>query len=64
MSIITSLFALAIEPLAQRTQQSEEESVIIVGKESSKLSLYAHDLMSYYLFFYFFLFPFIKCSRT
>lgn len=40
-----SLFALAIEPLAEKIRQTEEITVIKIGKKEHKLSLFADDLL-------------------
>ena len=42
-----SLFALAIEPLAQKIRQTEEVSGISIDKQKYKLSLFADDLLLY-----------------
>ena len=40
-----SLFALAIEPLAQKIRQTEEVSGMNIDKDKYKLSLFADDLV-------------------
>src|SRR4029434_1559721 len=42
-----SLFALAVEPLAQKIHQSDKISGINIGGECYKLGLYADDMMLY-----------------
>ena len=42
-----SLFALAIEPLAQKIRQSEQITGISIGNKQYKLSLFADDLLLY-----------------
>lgn len=42
-----SLFALAIEPWAQKTRETKEIRGIEIGKKQFKLSLFADDLLFY-----------------